>query len=411
MTRLSSTDFVAGLSNKRIDVNEAQGDLRAQLQKADLDSSGDVAGTQEAQRLFREIDNFDDNGDVGSIRTHDGTAPTKAGVLADQARQLAKPDLRRGLSQQDQSAALRGKAVPLDALPEDVRAQIRGADRNSDGRIAGYAEGAQAWNRVDALDDNGDAASIQSVDAEGNETAAGRAARTMREAAVDDPNAGQLEESLVSWTPNAAGMETARASGIGQRAASEVPQHAETYRQAAEMTGVPPQLIAAIHGNESNFGTYSPSTDGPESGFGLDDRWVTTRWGNEQLAKHGLGTWERGQDTANGRLQAAVIAAEHLKRTAGYAGIEVGPGMSQNDLAGAITAYTTGIDAGEAAQRRGTSWMFDPSDANPHPLHPGGTSRTSSGTVRVNPSRKEGLLRWDTMLPLIEEAMQQPAVS
>lgn len=405
MTRLTRNDFVQSLENKRINVQDAQGDLRTRLERADLDRSGDVAGANETQRLFQEIDKLDNNGDAGSIRTHNGTAPTQAGVLADQARQLAKPDLRRGLSRDDQVSAMRGKQVTLSDLPADVRDQVSGADLNRDGRIAGGAEHAQAWNRVDALDNNGDANSIRAVDAEGNETAAGRAARVLQENAVDDPNAGQLGESVVSWTPNATAMDRARRSGLGQLAESEVPKHAETYQQASELTGVPAQLIAAIHGNESSFGTNPASTRGPESGFGLDDRWVSTSWGNEQLRRHGLGTWQRGQDTETGRLQSAVIAAEHLKRTAGYAGIEVGPNMSQNDIAGAITAYTTGIDAANAAERRGTSWMFNPSDANPHPLHPGGTSRTRRGTVRVAPSRKEGLLRWDTLLPLIEESM------
>lgn len=405
MTRLTRTDFVQSMENKRIDVQDAQGDLRTRLERADLDRSGDVAGPQEMGRLFQEIDRLDNNGDANSIRTHNGTAPTQAGVLADQARQLAKPDLRRGLSRTEFESDLRGQQVSLSDLPEDVRSQVSGADLNKDGRIAGYAERAEAWRRVDALDRNGDANSIQAVDAEGTETAAGRAARTLKENAVEDPNAGQLGESVVSWTPNATAMERARRSDLGRAAETEVPKHAETYMRAGELTGVPPQLIAAIHGNESSFGTYRPSTHGPESGFGLDDRWVSTRWGNEQLAKYGLGTWERGKDTETSRLQSAVIAAEHLKRTAGYAGIEIGPNMTQNEIAGAITAYTTGIDAANAAERRATSWMFDPSDANPHPLHPGGTSRTSRGTVRVQPSRKEGLLRWDTLLPLVEDAL------
>lgn len=405
MTRLTRTDFVQSLENKRIDVQDAQGDLRARLQRADLDGSGDVSGPKELGRLFQEIDRLDNNGDANSIRTHNGTAPTQAGILADQARQLAKPDLRRGLSRDEQNSALRGKQVTLDDLPDDVRAQVGSADLNGDGRIAGGAERAAAWKRVDALDYNGDANSILAVDADGVETAAGRAARTLQEHAVDDPDAAALGESVVSWEPNATAMERARTSGLGRLAESEVPKYAETYQEAGELTGVPPQLIAAIHGNESGFGTYRPSTHGPESGFGLDDRWVSTSWGNARLAEHGLGTWERGKDTDTSRLQSAVIAAEHLKRTAGYAGIEIGPEMSQNEIAGAITAYTTGIDAAKAAERRGSSWMFDPSDANPHPLHPGGTSRTSSGTVRVQPSRKEGLLRWDTLLPLVEEAM------
>jgi len=209
------------------------------------------------------------------------------------------------------------------------------------------------------------------------------------------------------FTPNATALERARTSGSGRLIAEQTQRHMATYQEASRLTGVPAEMIAAIHVNESAQGTYRRSTHGPESGYGLDDRYVSTRWGNQQLARHGLGTWERGTNSQTSQLQSAVIAAEHLKRQARTAGIEIGPNMSQGEIAGAITSYMAGGGAGRRANERGSSWMLNTTDSNPHPLHPGGTSRGPGGTtIRVAPSRKAGLLRWDTLLPLLQEQMR-----
>jgi hypothetical protein len=214
------------------------------------------------------------------------------------------------------------------------------------------------------------------------------------------------------FTPNATALERARTSAIGQRIAGQTAIHNPTYQEASRLTGVPAEMIAAIHVNESAQGTYRRSTHGPESGYGLDDRFVTTRWGNQQLARHGLGDWERGTNSQTSQLQSAVIAAEHLKRQARTAGITIGPNMSTGEIAGAVTSYMAGGGAGKRANERGQSWMLNTSDANPHPLHPGGTSRGPGGTtIRVAASRKAGLLRWDTLLPLLQQQMRQPGVS
>jgi peptidoglycan hydrolase-like protein with peptidoglycan-binding domain len=214
------------------------------------------------------------------------------------------------------------------------------------------------------------------------------------------------------FTPNATALERARTSATGRQIATQTAVHNATYQEASRLTGVPAEMIAAIHVNESAQGTYRRSTHGPESGYGLDDRYVTTRWGNQQLARHGLGSWERGTNSEKSQLQSAVIAAEHLKRQARTAGIEVGPNMTTGEIAGAVTSYMAGGGAGRRANERGSSWMLNTTDNNPHPLHPGGTSRGPGGTtIRVAASRKAGLLRWDTLLPLLQQQMRSPGVS
>jgi len=219
--------------------------------------------------------------------------------------------------------------------------------------------------------------------------------------------------SNLEINPNPTTVANAERSPLGRLAATEIPKNAEVYNKASELTGVPAEMIAAIHGNESQFGKYRASSHGPESGFGLDPRYVKNDWGNQQLAKHGLGQWERGTGTERSKLQSAVIAAEHLKRNAGYANIKVDSNMSQGEIAGAVTSYVQGHGAGKRANRNGRSWMFDPNDTNPVPRHPGGTSIGRNGqTIRVAPSRKESLLRWDSLLPIAQKHLgraQQPA--
>lgn len=405
MTRLTRTELVRSLEKKRLDVDDLSGPLREIAKKSDLDASGDVQGSAEVNRLFDGIDAFDSNGDRDSIRTRSGNTLTEAGALADQAMREAVPDARQTMTLSSLQLAVRGKALPLSDVPAEVRAVLAGADQNQDGKIAGMREVAEGWRRVDALDANGDRNSILAVTPDGAATEAGKVAQAwVQEARADASLAGAVP-SVVSWSVPASTVARAESSSLGRTLLDEVPYHADVYREAASLTGVPAQLIAAIHGNESQFGTYRASTHGPESGFGLDDRFVTTSWANEKLRGYGLGAWERGRDTPKGRLQSAVVAAEHLKRMASYVGVTVRGGMNAKEIAGAVTAYTTGVNAGERAYRDGRSWMFDPSDPNPHPRHPGGTSRTASGTISVAASRKESLLRWDTLVPLIEDSL------
>ncbi len=224
--------------------------------------------------------------------------------------------------------------------------------------------------------------------------------------AANDNTTADGTATSANFTPNAAAVAAAEASAKGRSLAREVPKHAETYKRASALTGVPASFIGAIHAQESGSGTLRSSTHGPESGYGLDPRHVSTADGNAILQKHGLGTWERGTDTERSRLQSAVIAAEHFKRNAKTAGVTVGPNMSQRDIAVAATAYISGPNSSftRRAKETGESFMFKPSDSNPHPYHPGGTSVGSGGRIiRVPPGRKTGLLKWDAMLPLIDK--------
>lgn len=227
---------------------------------------------------------------------------------------------------------------------------------------------------------------------------------------VDGPDAASstspsaapsASSSTLPFTPNEKAVEAARSSALGKLAVDGAKRNAAIYKEASEKTGVPAELIAAIHFNEGHMGRGV----GPESGFGLDPRHVTTAAGNGILARHGMGPWERGTGTERSRLQSAIIAAEQLKRTAKAAGAHVGPNMSERDYAVAIHAYGTGSGSKmtKRAQETGRGYMFDPSLDSPHPYHPGGSSIGVNGeVVPVPPGYKKGLLRWDVVLPLVK---------
>jgi hypothetical protein len=207
------------------------------------------------------------------------------------------------------------------------------------------------------------------------------------------------------FEPNPAALEVARNSPLGGMIADKTRQFAPIYERAAEATGVPKAMIAAIHFNES----HQSQGVGPESGYGLDPRHVKTGYGNTILGKYGIeGPWQRGGTTPLAQLQSAVIAAHTLKDNAEYLGITMGPNMTRNELAAVITAYGAGAGspAPKTALATGKSFMFDPGDSQPHVRHPGGSSIDRNGnTVRVAPGVKKGLLRWDVVLPLMGEQL------
>ncbi|MBI5546326.1 MAG: peptidoglycan-binding protein [Deltaproteobacteria bacterium] len=218
------------------------------------------------------------------------------------------------------------------------------------------------------------------------------------------PASGVATQNQLPFTPNAAAIAKARQTVPGQRVEQRTGQFAPMYRKVEKLTGVPAEMVAAIHANESGQSMLGKE---PESGFGLDPRFVTTSMGNRMLAKHGLGPWQRGTNTATSQLQSGVVAAEVLKKQASSAGIDVGPQMSSPEMAGAIAAYASGAGAGKKALETGRCWLFDPQDNQPHPRHPGGSSIGKSGqVVRVRPGVKEGLLRWDVLLPMIQEKLK-----
>jgi len=396
--RISKSQFRSRMNGHSISLNKVQEDnnieshIKGAAQESDLNRDGKISGSTETNTLFSKLDHFDRDGSRYSMHNTNSISS-----LLGHARSNT-------VTKSQFQGQLRNKSIrlfDLQANPDisnEVKSALPNADLNRDGKIQGRDETGQLFKELDDFDRNGSSLSMKrtaDIDA-------------VLDTAVEIPREpGQTVDSNLQFTRNNEAIRRARATSLGEKAAEKVPEYAHVYNQASELTGVPPELLAAIHGNESQFGTYSPSSRGPEAGFGLDPRFVSTSWGNEKLAEHGLGSWRRGQSGETAMLQSAVIAGEHLKRNASYANIDIKPEMDQNELSGAVMSYMQGIRAARSAHARGSSWMLRPTDNNPHPLHPGGTSIGRNGqTIRVAPSRKEGLLRWDALLPLIEENLR-----
>ena len=68
------------------------------------------------------------------------------------------------------------------------------------------------------------------------------------------------------FTPNEQALAAAKETSLYGLIQDRTSRFADTYRKAAEATGVPATMIAAIHFNES----HQSQGTGPESGFGLD---------------------------------------------------------------------------------------------------------------------------------------------
>jgi hypothetical protein len=422
--RISKSDFINQLQNNSISLHDIANDRRiparelAAAESADLNRDGKISGSAEATRLFTNLDRYDNDGSYNSMYLTNSTS-----AILGHARPLSapapsptpsrpspnpqpQPRPNANVSREEFVGELQGKRIrlldlQLSGIPNDVRAAVGRADINRDGEIRGDLEANTLFRNLDHFDRDGNANTMHRTDTINAILSAATNAPPSR---VDTSTLGNL-----SYNINTNALDRARNTSLGQLTTTRVPELAEIYTSAARITGVPAELIAAIHGNESQFGTYRPSARGPESGFGLDPRFVSTSWGNQQLQLHGLGTWQRAQDNPTAILQSAVIAGEHLKRQAALGDITIKRDMNQAELAGTIMAYMQGGSAARQAVSRGHSWMLNPSDNNPHPLHPGGTSVGANGrTIRVAPSRKEGLLRWDVLIPLIRSQLETP---
>lgn len=410
-TTIRRNDFVNRFRENSVSVDtvnrnsNVNSNTKSATRRADLDGDGRISGSREGERLFQNLDHYDRDGSRNSLKSN-SSIRTMMGLVQGSTPQ--RTTIRRDAFQQ----SLEGKEIGVREMtmrPElslEAKERTSRADLNGDGFIRGREESNRLFDALDHFDRNGDRDSMlrtPSIDAV-LDTARTSTVQPNEPAPPTNPRQGI--QGNFTYQHNAAGVQRAARTDLGRKVPTEMTKHLDTYKRASELTGVPADLIAAIHGNESQFGTYRTSTRGPESGFGLDPRYVTTSWGNDKLSQHGLGSWRRGQTGDTAVLQSAVIAAEHLKRQANYAGIRIKQNMSQGELAGAVTSYVQGPGAGRSANRRGNSWLFRPTDANPHPYHPGGTSVGRGGRIiRVAPSRKDGLLRWDTLLPLIRQHM------
>ncbi len=398
--RITNSQFNRMFLGKELHLDKLKADQRVKenefnsLKRADRNHDGKISGAREFKALFRGLDRFDHDGNHHSLFESD---LVKATI---ESAQNSESIDRKTFGQLMDGKRLTLKDLQLNPhLSEEVKSQIGKADLNHDNKIQGDREVNALFKALDHFDHDGNAQTMKRTED----------VDTVLSSAKDipGPKPGETVFGKFNFTPNKKALKAAKSSSLGKVIAKQLSKNLEIYKKASALTGVPVELIAAIHANESQMGTYRSSTHGPEAGYGLDPRSVSTSWGNKKLAKYGLGKWQRGKTSYKARLQSAVLAAEHLKRQANYAGIKIKQNMSKGELAGAVISYMQSISSAKKANRRGYSWMFNPSDANPHPRHPGGTSIGRHGqTIRVPASRKEGLLRWDILIPLIQEQIK-----
>jgi hypothetical protein len=119
MSTLTRAEFVSKLKNSTVDLNKLDGlsnSAKAQLRQADANGDGKVRGTNELNRLWKAVDNFDTNGSRNSVNT--SRAPV-AQVTEAVAQAAGKP--RRALQGGGQADAAEG-AAPAGAPRSGSRA-------------------------------------------------------------------------------------------------------------------------------------------------------------------------------------------------------------------------------------------------------------------------------------------------
>lgn len=87
MSKIRRSDFIAQMGKQEIDVANTKADPKLaglQVDKADLNQDGKIAGGAEMKKLFLQVDTFDRDGSYGSmaLKNADGTATKPARLLA-----------------------------------------------------------------------------------------------------------------------------------------------------------------------------------------------------------------------------------------------------------------------------------------------------------------------------------------
>ena len=202
MSKIQRNNFVRQHSDKQIDLQKIKNDDTAKaalaeqgvsldkLQAADKNQDGRI----DAKEAFHVADDFDHDGHRGSLIATDqrgaalpaGKALNQLGLLLDKGslQPDAKPaDQSEKAQRSEFAAAHQDEHINLTALARDDAARaklseagvsmskLRRADRNHDGKI----DAREAFRVADNFDHDGHAASLDSKDASGVQTRAGKA--------------------------------------------------------------------------------------------------------------------------------------------------------------------------------------------------------------------------------------------
>lgn len=183
------------------------------------------------------------------------------------------------------------------------------------------------------------------------------------------------------------------------RLASRFQNRIELYETVSAITGVPAEMIAALHANDG-AAPAAPATR--ESGFGINPTLHSDASCNSVLQRFAADVvgslFTRGKPNQVADIfQAAVVAAEILRGDANACGASLPDGRFQTadlsdwQIAAMIAAYVSGPSdkSARAGLSTGANYLFSTTDADPR--------------VFIAPLRRDSLTRWDVLLPVLQD--------
>jgi hypothetical protein len=231
------------------------------------------------------------------------------------------------------------------------------------------------------------------------------------------PFASELNESSSPTTKSALALLTKRFKN-----------RFELYQGASAINGVAWEIIGALHVNEGGAAA-APYND--EGGFGIDpaswsdakcnEVWRNVLVSHPELRDLGEIFHRGGEHEPAYIFQSAIIAGQAIRalvakvkanrndKTLATVDLPDGPfelgDLVPGQIAAIIASYASGPGKPAASNGllHGTNWCFDPTDPDYRMNHPGGTSSGNGPRTPITPGRKDNLVHWDVLLPMLQQ--------
>lgn len=265
MTKISRSSFVERFSDKSLRVAEldnAATTSSVDAGRSDRNKDGLISGSAELQSLFRRLDHFDSDGSYNSMRLADDQGrPTRAGELLAAVDEMAREGLLPDTLSKDAFVGLlKDKMIPLGEPGQPSAADLRSADLNGDGILAGPTEAQRLFTNLDRSDRNGDANSVRRIDGE-SLTPVGAQIEALLGRRVDDVSGawnarptGRLGQAYKGYQSALADGVQLNASKVGVMtgAMNSVRRRWPLVQEVARRADLPPELVASIWYREDN---------------------------------------------------------------------------------------------------------------------------------------------------------------
>ncbi len=259
MTKITRSGFTDRLTNKGLRVAELEATpLTAPLRAAQADTNRDglISGKAELENLFRQLDAFDADGSIASMRLADDEGrPTRAGKMVAAVNELARQGLLPDTLSKDAFVGLlKDRMIPLEGAAGPSAAALRSADLNRDGVVAGQSEAQRLFAHLDRADRNGDANSVRRASGETLTPVGAQIDALLQAREVDTTDAwaarpeGRLGQAYADFQSKLASGVSLRANKVRlkNRVLRTVRKRWPLIQEVARRADLPPEMVASI---------------------------------------------------------------------------------------------------------------------------------------------------------------------